>query len=241
MDKIILEDKKLEKFIIDNAYNHLSKEKKNPLTINENKEVIEEGIKYFKTSPRLYKLALKLEKKSRKFNNDSKDFKTLNELVMKINALANKLELLEDKYYLGDKTQKLIAQAEYKSVVKEYSSLIKMMKKNETIDALKLAGSLAFTVASMALPYIAMSKFFPNLTNLNAIGNEANVMQRAWLYCKRAGAFTLCGLPIKITKAGVNALTNDAETKILARTDSILKSSDIDIKDYTDDELHQLS
>ena len=79
MDKIILEDKKLEKFIIDNAYNHLSKEKKNPLTINENKEVIEEGIKYFKTSPRLYKLALKLEKKSRKFNNDSKDFKTLNE------------------------------------------------------------------------------------------------------------------------------------------------------------------
>ena len=41
MDKIILEDKKLEKFIIDNAYNHLSKEKKNPLTINENKEVIE--------------------------------------------------------------------------------------------------------------------------------------------------------------------------------------------------------
>ena len=241
MDKIILEDKKLEKFIIDNAYSHLSKEKKNPLTINENKEVIEEGIKYFKTSPRLYKLALKLEKKSRKFNNDSKDFKTLNELVMKINALANKLELLEDKYYLGDKTQKLIAQAEYKSVVKEYSSLIKMMKKNETIDALKLAGSLAFTVASMALPYIAMSKFFPNLTNLNAIGNEANTMQRAWLYCKRAGAFTLCGLPIKITKAGVNALTNDAETKILARTDSILKSSDIDIKDYTDDELHQLS
>lgn len=241
MDKIILEDKKLEKFIIDNAYNHLSKEKKNPLTINENKEVIEEGIKYFKTSPRLYKLALKLEKKSRKFNNDSKDFKTLNELVMKINALANKLELLEDKYYLGDKTQKLIAQAEYKSVVKEYSSLIKMMKKNETIDTLKLAGSLAFTVASMALPYIAMSKFFPNLTNLNAIGNEANAMQRAWLYCKRAGAFTLCGLPIKITKAGVNALTNDAETKVLARTDSILKSSDIDIKDYTDDELHQLS
>lgn len=241
MDKIILEDKKLEKFIIDNAYNHLSKEKKNPLTINENKEVIEEGIKYFKTSPRLYKLALKLEKKSRKFNNDSKDFKTLNELVMKINALANKLELLEDKYYLGDKTQKLIAQAEYKSVVKEYSSLIKMMKKNETIDALKLAGSLAFTVASMALPYIAMSKFFPNLTNLNAIGNEANAMQKAWLYCKRAGAFALCGLPIKITKAGVNALTNDAETKILARTDSILKSSDIDIKDYTDDELHQLS
>lgn len=241
MDKIILEDKKLEKFIIDNAYNHLSKEKKNPLTINENKEVIEEGIKYFKTSPRLYKLALKLEKKSRKFNNDSKDFKTLNELVMKINALANKLELLEDKYYLGDKTQKLIAQTEYKSVVKEYSSLIKMMKKNETINALKLAGSLAFTVASMALPYIAMSKFFPNLTNLNAIGNEANAMQRAWIYCKRAGAFTLCGLPIKITKAGINALTNDAETKVLARTDSILKSSDIDIKDYTDDELHQLS
>lgn len=241
MDKVILEDKKLEKFIIDNAYNHLSKEKKNPLIINENKEVIEEGIKYFKTSPRLYKLALKLEKKSKKFNNNSQEFKTLNELVMKINALANKLEFLEDKYYLGDKTQKLIAKAKYKNIVKEYSALIKMMKKSETIDALKAVGALAFTVASMALPYIAMSKFFPNLTSINAIGNEANSMQRAWLYCKRAGAFTLCGLPIRITKAGVNALTNDIETKILARTDNILKSSDIDTKEYTDDELHQLS
>lgn len=241
MDKVILEDKKLEKFIIDNAYNHLSKEKKSPLAINENKEVIEEGIKYFKTSPRLYKLALKLEKKSKKFNNSSKEFKTLNELVMKINSLANKLEFLEDKYYLGDKTQKLIAKAEYKNIVKEYSALIKMMKKSETIDALKAVGALAFTVASMALPYIAMSKFFPSLTSINAIGNEANAMQRAWLYCKRAGAFTLCGLPIKITKAGLDALTNDVETKILARTDSILKSSDIDTKEYTDDELHQLS
>lgn len=241
MDKIILEDKKSEKFIIENAYKHLSKEKKTPLTINENKEVIEEGIKYFQTSPRLYKLALKLEKKSKKFSAGSQEFKTLNELVMKINALANKLELLEDKYYLGDKTQKLIAKAEYKNIIKEYSSIIKMMKKSETIDVLKATGGLAFTVASMALPYIAMSKYFPNLVSAAAIGEEANSMQKAWLYCKRAGAFTLCGLPIKITKAGLNALTSDAETKVLARTDNILKSSDIDTKEYSDDELHQLS
>lgn len=241
MDKVILENKKFEKFIIDNAYNHLSKEKNHPLTINENKEVIEEGIKYFKTSPRLYKLALKLEKKSRKFNNNPQEFKTLNELVMKINALANKLELLEDKYYLGNKTQKLIAKAEYKDVIKEYSSLIKIMKRSETIDALKAVGGLAFTVASMALPYIAMSKFFPDLISVNAIGQEASAMQKAWLYCKRSGAFVLCGLPVKITKTGLDTLTNNAETKILARTDSILKTADIDTKDYTDDELHQLS
>jgi hypothetical protein len=241
MDKVILESKESENFIIDNAYKHFSKEKKNPLTIKENTEVIEEGIKYFKTSPRLYKLALKLEKKSQKFNEETKEFKTMNELVMKINALANNLELLEDKYYLGNKKQKLMVKAEYQSTLKQYNSIIKMMRRSEVIDALKTTGSLACTVASMALPYIAMSKFLPNLMSVNAIGEEADTMKKAWLYCKRAGAFTLFGLPIKATRAGINALTSDAETKILAKTDSLLKTSDIDTKGYDEDELHQLS
>ena len=71
---------------------------------------------------------------------------------MKINALANKLEFLEDKYYLGDKTQKLIAKAKYKNIVKEYSALIKMMKKSETKEILgKLLKKSFFIMSVIAI------------------------------------------------------------------------------------------
>ena len=233
--------KLIDEKIVDNACNYFQLESKNPLPIKEDTQVIEEGIKYFKISPRLYKLALKLEKKSLKVKDSQEQYQEIDRLVKKINALANNFETLEDKYYLGDKTQKAVAKNSYKQLLVQYNDIIKMMRKSEIIDALKQTGSLAFTVAGMALPYIAMSHFFPDLLSVNAINQNSNTMDKAFLYCKRAGAFTLCGLPLKITRAGINALTDDTEAKILARTDKILRDSNIDTKEYNDDELHQLS
>ena len=233
--------KLIDEKIVDNACNYFQLESKNPLPIKEDTQVIEEGIKYFKISPRLYKLALKLEKKSLKVKDSHEQYQEIDRLVKKINALANNFETLEDKYYLGDKAQKAVAKNSYKQLLAQYNDIIKMMRKSEIIDALKQTGSLAFTVAGMALPYIAMSHFFPDLLSINAINQSSNTMDKAFLYCKRAGAFTLCGLPLKITRAGINALTDDAETKILARTDRVLRDSNIDTKEYSDDELHQLS
>jgi hypothetical protein len=233
--------KLIDEKIVDNACNYFQLESKNPLPIKEDTQVIEEGIKYFKISPRLYKLALKLEKKSLKVKDSHEQYQEIDRLVKKINALANNFETLEDKYYLGDKAQKAVAKNSYKQLLVQYNDIIKMMRKSEIIDALKQTGSLAFTVAGMALPYIAMSHFFPDLLSVNAINQNSNTMDKAFLYCKRAGAFTLCGLPLKITRAGINALTDDTEAKILARTDKILRDSNIDTKEYSDDELHQLS
>lgn len=233
--------KLIDEKIVDNACNYFQLESKNPLPIKEDTQVIEEGIKYFKISPRLYKLALKLEKKSLKVKDSHEQYQEIDRLVKKINALANNFETLEDKYYLGDKAQKAVAKNSYKQLLVQYNDIIKMMRKSEIIDALKQTGSLAFTVAGMALPYIAMSHFFPDLLSVNAINQSSNTMDKAFLYCKRAGAFTLCGLPLKITRAGINALTDDTEAKILARTDKILRDSNIDTKEYSDDELHQLS
>ena len=233
--------KLIDEKIVDNACNYFQLESKNPLPIKEDTQVIEEGIKYFKISPRLYKLALKLEKKSLKVKDSHEQYQEIDRLVKKINALANNFETLEDKYYLGDKAQKAVAKNSYKQLLAQYNDIIKMMRKSEIIDALKQTGSLAFTVAGMALPYIAMSHFFPDLLSINAINQSSNTMDKAFLYCKRAGAFTLCGLPLKITRAGINALTDDTEAKILARTDKILRDSNIDTKEYSDDELHQLS
>ena len=217
-----------------------TEEKKCPLQTKQ-EQVIEEGIKYFKISPRLYKLALKLEKKSIKIKDSKEQYQEIDKLVKKINALANSFETLEDNYYLGDKAQKAVAKNSYKQLIAQYSDIIKMMKKSEVIDALKQTGGIAFTVAGMALPYIAMNHFFPELLSINTINQSPSAMDKAFLYCKRAGAFTLCGLPLKITRAGINALTDDAETKILARTDRVLRDSNIDTKEYSDDELHQLS
>ena len=232
--------KLIDEKIVDNALNCLSEEKKCPLQTKQ-EQVIEEGIKYFKISPRLYKLALKLEKKSIKIKDSKEQYQEIDKLVKKINALAKSFETLEDNYYLGDKAQKAVAKNSYKQLIAQYSDIIKMMKKSEVIDALKQTGGIAFTVAGMALPYIAMNHFFPELLSINTINQSPSAMDKAFLYCKRAGAFTLCGLPLKITRAGINALTDDAETKILARTDRVLRDSNIDTKEYSDDELHQLS
>ena len=232
--------KLIDEKIVDNALNCLGEEKKYPLQIKQ-EQVIEEGIKYFKISPRLYKLALKLEKKSIKIKDSKEQYQEIDKLVKKINALANSFETLEDNYYLGNKAQKAVAKNSYKQLIAQYSDIIKMMKKSEVIDALKQTGGIAFTVAGMALPYIAMNHFFPELLSINTINQSPSAMDKAFLYCKRAGAFTLCGLPLKITRAGINALTDDAETKILARTDRVLRDSNIDTKEYSDDELHQLS
>jgi hypothetical protein len=228
--------KLIDEKIVDNAYKCLGKEKQNPQLIKEENTIIEEGIKYFKASPRLYKLALKIERKAQKHGEN----KELDTLVRKINALANTMENLEDQYYLSrNKKDKAIASVKYKMLEKQYADIIKMMRKSDVIDALKKIGAVGFTVASMALPYIMMSKFFPGLVSVNSV--DATGWDKTGLYLKRAGAFTLCGLPLRITRSGISALTSDAEMKILARTDKLLKDSEIDTKDYTDDELHQLS
>ena len=209
---------------------------------NKKTEVIEEGIKYFKISPRLYKLAIKLERKSLKFKENESKFKEIDTLCKKINALANDFEILEDYYYVSkNKADKAKMKIQYDKLVKEYASIIKMMKKSEVIDGLKTIGSLSLTVASMALPYIAMSKFFPNLVSINNINQESKFWPRTNLFLKRAGAFVLCGIPIKAVRAGFTGLTNNIETKVLARTDSLLKDTEVDMKDYNDDELHQLT
>ena len=108
--------KLIDEKIVDNALNCLGEEKKYPLQTKQ-EQVIEEGIKYFKISPRLYKLALKLEKKSIKIKDSKEQYQEIDKLVKKINALANSFETLEDNYYLGNKTQKAVAKNSYKQLI----------------------------------------------------------------------------------------------------------------------------
>lgn len=236
MERFILEDKKLEEKIINSAYNNFKKEKRSASVITEEKsdEVINEGLRHFKASPRLYKLAVKIERKAGR----NKEL-GLDEVVKKINALANKFEYVEDLYEVGRKQE---AKVQYRDLCKRYADVLKLLRKDSVKNSLKKIGGLAFTIASMTVPYIAMSHFFPTL-NLSTVNNSAANMgffDKTGLYLKRAGAFTLCGLPVKIIKGVVNIGSEEAELKSLARIDKLIDSSNIDYSEYDEDELHQI-
>ncbi len=233
MEKIILEDKKLEKRVIDNAYKTFRNERRSSSVITE-EQVLNEGIKFYKASPRLYRLALKIEKKSARNPGLG-----LQDIVKKINALANKFELAEDLYDVGKKAE---AKAMYKKLCKDYSDILKMLRKDSIKEGLKKIGAAGFTIASMTVPYLAMSHFFPSLA-IGAVNTEAANMvgwQKVGLYLKRAGAFTLCGLPVKVARRGAEAITDQMETQSLARVDKLLDTSSIDYSGYDESELHQL-
>lgn len=228
MAKVILEDN--EKEVIGAAYKHFKKEYKhkhiNPsvITEEEKKEVITEGLKHFKTSERLYKLALKLEKRA-------KQNQSILETSKKVNALGNKFEYIEDLYAVGRKEE---AKTQYKDLCNKYLELLNLLKKEEVKVALKAVGSLALTVASMTIPFMAMSKFFPQLS-LNAIENAGlsttektlvKTLNKAKLYLKRAGAFILCGLPVKVASKALNVGFDDNELKVLKSVDRMLKDTE---------------
>lgn len=234
MKRIILESRELEEKVINSAYRNFKKEIKKPSVVTEENQVINEGIKFFKASPRLYRLALKIEKKSARNPELG-----LQDVVRKINALANKFELAEDLYDVGKKAE---AKVMYKKLNKDYSDILKLLRKDTIKENLKKIGAIGFTIAGMTVPYLAMSHFFPNLA-IGAVNSEAAAMngwQKTGLYLKRAGAFTLCGLPVKIARNGAQAITDQMETKSLARIDKLLGDSSIDYSEYKEEELHQI-
>ena len=226
MKKVILKDN--EKEVINAAYKHFKKEHKriNPSVVTEeNNEVITEGLKYFKTSERLYKLAIKLERRA-------KQNPEILETAKKVNALGNKFEYIEDLYATGKKEE---AKTQYKELCDKYISIIKLLKKESVRSALKTTGSLAITVASMTIPFLAMGKFFPKLSLQALNSSELTGLKKAKLYLERAGAFSLCGLPVKIASKALNFENDEAELKALKSVDRMLKGAEREHSIYDDE------
>lgn len=178
-------------------------------------QIIEEGIKFFRVSSRLYKLSEKLVSKSKMINNSQ-----LLKTSEKVNELASKFEDAEDLYDAGQKKE---AKEKYESLIKNYYDIIKLLKKEETVNALKKIGGLGFTVAALSLPYILLHKFFPKLSisNFNNM-EDASLLNKSKMYLKRAGALTLCGIPDKAAHDIFNNVTNSYDNKILMNIDKLL-------------------
>lgn len=218
MKKIILEDN--EKEVISAAYETLRKNfkrpKASPSTIKEEKEeVLEEGLKFFKASTRLYKLSKKLEKKA-----EGSEY--VLELANKINKLGEKFEYAEAMYDVGRKQEAKMLE---KELINKYNDILKLTKKEETKNALRKVNSLALVMASMTVPYIALNKFFPTLSfgavNTAAL-SDGTVMGQIKLYLKRAGAFSLCGAPVKAAKTTSNKIEKNSDEKMLKTVDKLL-------------------
>lgn len=193
------------------------------------KEVISEGLRVNKVSPRLYRLAAKVQARNKR--NPSLE---LEETVQKITSLANEFEKAES---LNDVGRRAEAKVLYKSLAAKYTDVLKILRKESVKDALKKTGSLALTVAGMTVPFLLMGKLFPNLDlgKIQRGAAERSPLQTAGLYLKRAGAFTLCGIPVQAARAGMNFATGFSDNKAIARIDRILKTDkSIDYSDYNE-------
>ena len=184
--------------------------------INEDTEVLEEGLKFFKVSTRLYKLANKIDIKAKR-----KDKKELFGLVKKVNHLADKFEHAEDLYEIGRKTE---AKVEYKKLISKYNEVLKMMKKSEITSALKAVGGTAVTIASMTVPYLLLNKFFPSLSfgAVQTAALDKPMLQQSALFLKRAGAMTLFGIPVRAARNILDNGTSAYDDKIVKQVDNLL-------------------
>lgn len=202
--------------------------KKNPrknIVVNESKEkeneVIEEGIKYFKTSIRLEKLAKKIQDKTR---SDPKAKTKLTPTVNKIYKLAQKFEDVEDLFEFGKKIDKIKAKLEYEELKKRYFDILEILKKDDICAVMKKVGVYATMIASMTVPYLAMSKFFPQLSSIANIEQSTKFLEKVGLYLKRSGAFILCGLPVTFGRTAINSKISSEENKIIKQVDRVLNS-----------------
>lgn len=181
----------------------------------EEEKTITEGIKYFKASKRLFKLAEKITQRAKQRNSQH-----LVELAAKINALGEKFEFVEDNYDVGNKTE---AVKQYNALKKQYSEILKLLQKEEIKNGLKKIGSISLTIAAMTIPYLAMSKFFPNLVSIKS-EEGSSFSQNTEHYLKRAGAFTLCGLPVRFVKGAFNTGLEVYDDKIINSVDRLLNA-----------------
>lgn len=181
---------------------------------SEKPEIISEGIKYFKASKRLYKLAQKITTRAKQRNNSD-----LINLANKVNLLAKLFEEAEDDYEAGNKANALKT---YNALKQKYSDILKLLKQESIKNALKGIGSLALVVAGMTIPYLAMNKFFPNF--LSVSGNGRTFSEKTEYYLKRAGAFTICGIPTRALTKGFNSSIESMDDKIIKSVDRLLNT-----------------
>jgi len=118
--------------------------------LNEDTEVLEEGIVLFKNSKKIGRLGKALVKKADKLAKKGKtdEANELFRFAKETNRIANKFKVLEDQYSVfGSKDTKQEIKSEYDNVSKEFSGLLEIAKQESFKRAAAAAKGLAIVAA----------------------------------------------------------------------------------------------
>jgi hypothetical protein len=181
------------------------------LTIQEDEEVLLEGIRFLKVSNRLNNLNKKLITRL-----DMVKSTHQKELLManagKIERLANKFKNIEDKYANKQQTElsKPEIKQKYNEALKEYKEILNYMKKEETRSVLKGINMWGFTILTLAIPL----KFIAPVSNI--LGIDLNATD--WLsVLKRSGVYLGLSLPTRIISGllgkGIDKMVDSSTSK----------------------------
>ncbi len=171
---------------------------------NIREEVLEEGIRFFKTSRKLYKLVEILLTKLERIE-ELEEKRRMVTLINKIDRLAKKFEKIETDYKVEKilKNKNPTAKKRYADLTIEFSELVKMAKREDMKKILKTVGTYSLLLAAMIVPYEVLNK-------VNPVINPENSS------VKRALTIIGAGLPFRMINAG----------KIV---DSVIKNDVVDI------------
>ena len=140
--------------------------------IDDDIEVLEEGIKYFKASQRLKKLADRLQKK---------DMKEMSPVIERTRKAASEFERIEGKFEKGQIT-KAQARLRIDSIKRNYNDIMKMVRGKEFGAFLKVGGIAAILggiVASIIFGFQPLQAIGITLPSWDKIKNTLGLVGTA--------------------------------------------------------------
>ena len=140
--------------------------------IDEDIEVLEEGIKFFKASQRLKKLADRLQKK---------DMKEMGPVIERTRKAASEFERIEGKFEKGQIT-KAQARVRIDSIKRNYNDIMKMLRGKEFGTLLKVGGIAAILggiVASIIFGFQPLQAIGVTLPSWDKIKNTLGLVGTA--------------------------------------------------------------
>jgi len=140
--------------------------------IDEDIEVLEEGIKFFKASQRLKKLADRLQKK---------DMKEMSPIIERTRKAASEFERIEGKFEKGEIT-KTQARLRIDSIKRNYNDIMKMVRGKEFGNFLKIGGVAAILggiVASIIFGFQPLQAIGITLPSWDKIKNTLGLVGTA--------------------------------------------------------------
>jgi len=116
--------------------------------LNNEIDILEEGVRFFRNSKRIKKLVNKLYKKINLLARKEEKQEVMNTIV-KLNELADEFEEIENQY----KSNSYEAKMKYKELEYKYADIVKLLNKESVISAIKKIGAASLFAGAIFFSY----------------------------------------------------------------------------------------